>query len=255
MRLTKTSEEIQILKKGGAILAEILRTLSKEAKPGVSTLTLEEKALKLMKEAGATPAFLNYTPQGAKRAFPAALCVSINEEVVHGIPNEKPKILKDGDIVTIDTGISYGGLFTDSAVTIPVGKVDTKGLILIKATREALDGAIKLCVPGKNTGDVGVYIEKIARKYGFSPAKGLGGHGVGFSQHEDPFIPNETLKGPFTDFVPGMVVAIEPMIVEGKGNTKILSDGYTFVTRDRGRSAHVEHTVAVTDSAPIVLTK
>lgn len=250
----KNKDEIETLRRGGHILAKLLRALSLEVAPGVSTKYLEEIARKKIEEAGATPAFLHYTPRGAARPFPAALCVSVNEVVVHGIPNEKPKILKDGDIVTIDTGLCFEGLYTDSAITVPVGKISETDKKLLKATREALDFAIKAANPGAKTTDIGKAIEEVARKYGFSPAEDLGGHGVGYSQHEDPFIPNFSMKGGAV-LKSGMVLAIEPMLNVGKGAVKFLNDGYTVITKDGKNSAHFEHTVVITPKGAEVLTK
>lgn len=251
----KTKKEIEALREGGKILARILSELKEEVVAGNSSEKLEASARKKIKEAGATPAFLNYRPKGAKRDFPAALCLSVNEVVVHGIPNEDPKIFKEGDIVTIDTGISYKNFFTDSAITVPCGKIDVRGRELIKATREALEAAIKVAVPGSTTGDIGEAIEQVARKYNFSVADNLGGHGVGYSQHEDPFVPNfgAPRQGPVLK--EGMVIAIEPIFNEGKSGTKLLRDGYTFVTTDGLRSAHFEHTIAIQAGVPLVLTK
>lgn len=251
----KTKEEIEVLRAGGKILARILSELKSEVVAGNSTNNLEDSAIKKIKEYGATPAFLNYRPKGAKRNFPAALCVSVNDVVVHGIPNENPKIFKDGDIVTIDTGICFENLYTDSAITVACGKIDERAKLLIKATREALDAGIKVACVGNTTGDIGDAIERIAKKYQFSIAENLGGHGVGYSQHEDPFIPNFSMpkQGPVLKV--GMVIAIEPIFNEGKSATKIKNDGYTFVTSDGSRSAHFEHTIAITKSTPIILTR
>lgn len=255
MYVKKTAEELVFMEEGGKILGQILTALEKRIAPRVSTLELEEEARRLMKEFGATPAFLGYTPHGARRAYPAALCVSVNEEVVHGIPNEHPKVLQEGDVVSIDTGICYKGLFTDSARTIPVGKIDKTSRLLIKATKEALLESIKMARVGNKTGDLGFAIAEVAKKYNFSPAEDLGGHGVGKTPHEDPFLPNFSAKGQGVILEEGMTLAIEPMLCEGSGKVKMLTDGYTFVTRDKKRSAHFEHTVLVTKGEPKILTK
>lgn len=249
----KSKAEIETLERGGHILAEILKFVASIVAPGVSTKYLEEMGRKKMGELGATPAFLNYTPKGAARPYPAALCVSVNDVVVHGIPNEKSKILKEGDIVTIDTGICFEGLYTDAAITIGVGKIDAEAKKLIKATREALSAAIDSAKVGAKTTDIGKAIEKVAKRYKYSPARDLGGHGVGYSQHEDPFIPNFSMKGGVV-LKEGMVLAIEPMLNEGKGQVKFLSDGYTVITADGMRSAHFEHTVAITKNGAEILT-
>jgi len=250
----KTKSEIETLREGGHILAELLHFLAGEVRDGVSTKYLEDIARKRIEEAGAVPAFLKYTPKGAARPFPAALCVSVNDVVVHGIPNEKPKILKEGDVVTIDTGLCYKGLYTDSAVTVPVGRVDRTTESLIKATKEALDAALDAATVGAKTTDIGAAIEKVAKKYKFSPAQDLGGHGVGYSQHEDPFIPNFKMSGGVV-LKEGMVLAIEPMLCVGTGKVNFLTDGYTVVTADGKKSAHFEHTVVITERGADILTK
>ncbi len=250
----KTKEEIERLKKGGKILHDILEFLAGEVREGVSTKYLEDMGRKKIEEAGAKPAFLKYTPHGASRAFPAALCVSVNDVVVHGIPNENSIILKNGDIVTIDTGICYEGLYTDSAITVGCGEIDENAKRLLKATKEALNMAIKVVRDGATTGSIGVMIEKVAKKYKFSPAEDLGGHGVGYSQHEDPFIPNFKMRGQGVVLKEGMVLAIEPMLNEGTGKVNFLNDGYTVVTADGKRSAHFEHTIVVTKNGAEILT-
>jgi len=250
----KTPEEIEILREGGRRHAEILRALSEVVKPGVSTLFLEEEAQRLIREGGDKPAFLNYTPEGAKRPFPAALCLSINEEIVHGIPNEKVRLLEEGDIVSIDLGLVHKGLITDSAVTVPCGEVDDESRDLLKYTKLALERGIEAARGGNTIGDIGAAIQKVADTTRFSLAEDLAGHGVGHKVHEDPFVPNSGVAGAGIKLVPGMVIAIEPMLNVGKGAIKVTKDGYTIVTKDSSRSAHFEHTIAITDKAPIILT-
>ena len=191
----KTSEEIEILKEGGKRHAEILSILVSKVLPGVSALFLEEEALRLIKERGDKPAFLGYKPQGARRKFPAALCVSINDEIVHGIPNEEEKILREGDIVSLDLGLLHRGLITDVAVTVPVGSIDEQSRKLIETTMTALKRGIEAAQVGKSIGDIGAAISKSVRPTGFSLADDLVGHGVGYSVHEDPFVPNFGIKG------------------------------------------------------------
>lgn len=255
MLTIKSKEEIAKLKKGGKILHYILHFLAGEVREGVSTKYLEDMGRKKIEDAGAKPAFLKYTPHGAARPFPAALCVSVNDVVVHGIPNENPIILKNGDIVTIDTGIVYEGLYTDSAITVGCGPINKSAELLLKATKEALNMAIKVVRDGATTGSIGEAIEKVAKKYGFSPAEDLGGHGVGYSQHEDPFIPNFKMRGQGVVLKEGMVLAIEPMLNEGTSRVEFLNDGYTVVTADGKRSAHFEHTIAVTKNGAEILTQ
>lgn len=242
------------MKEGGQRHSEILRALCDLVKPGVSTLFLEEEARRLISGGGDKPAFLGYTPTGAKRPFPAALCVSINNEIVHGIPNEKERIIKDGDIVSLDLGLIHKGLITDSAVTVGCGVIDNEAQALLKATREALEAGIAAAKAGNRIGDIGAAIEKVAKSTPFSLAEDLAGHSVGYAVHEEPLIPNIGKAGKGESLVPGMVIAIEPMLNTGKGAIKGLSDGYTIVTRDGSRSAHFEHTIAITDKGSIILT-
>ncbi|OHB09712.1 MAG: type I methionyl aminopeptidase [Candidatus Zambryskibacteria bacterium RIFCSPLOWO2_12_FULL_45_14] len=251
----KTPEEIKILREGGKRHAEILSLLGKLVKPGISTLILEEEALRLIKEGRDKPAFLGYKPQGAGRKFPAALCVSINDEIVHGIPNEAERIISEGDIVSLDLGLLHKGLITDAAITVPAGRVDDESRKLIEVTRQALEQGISNAKPGKKTGDIGFAISETVRSSGFTLASGLTGHGVGYSVHEDPLVPNFGNKGSGEELVPGMVIAIEPMVNVGKPSIKTSSDGYTIKTRDGSRSAHFEHTVAITEKGNEVLTK
>ncbi|MFZ2484965.1 MAG: type I methionyl aminopeptidase [Minisyncoccia bacterium] len=253
MRL-KTLEEIEILREGGRRHAEILSHLSKQVEPGVSTLILEEEALRLIKEGGDKPAFLGYKPQGAKRVFPAALCVSINDEIVHGIPNEAERIIKEGDIVSLDLGLLHRGLITDAAVTVPCGAIDDESRKLVEVTKLALARGIEAAKPGNTIGDIGHAISEAVRPSGFVLAKDLAGHGVGYSVHEEPFVPNEGTSGQDEKLLPGLVIAIEPMVNVGTSNIKVSSDGYTIKTRDGSRSAHFEHTVAITEKGHIILT-
>lgn len=250
----KSKEEIQTMHEGGKRHAEILRALSEMVTPGISTLILEEEALRLIRAHGDKPAFLNYSPVGAKRPFPAALCVSINEEIVHGIPNEAKRILKQGDIVSLDLGLVHKGLITDSAVTVPVGAVDDESGALLDVAKRALEAGLKASKPGNHIGDIGAAISKVIEGTGFSLANDLAGHGVGFSVHEDPYVPNVGIAGEGEELVPGMVIAIEPMVNAGGGDIADTDDGYTIVTADGSRSAHFEHTVAITEKGNIILT-
>lgn len=250
----KSLKEIETLQEGGKRHAEILRALVAMVKPGVTTLALEEEARRLIEEGGDKAAFLGYTPSGARRPFPAALCVSINEEIVHGIPNEIERIIQDGDIVSLDLGLSHGGLITDSAITVGAGNIDDESRELIKATETALKAGIAAALPGNHIGDIGFAIEKVANKTRFALAQNLAGHGVGHKVHEEPFVPNVGEAGEGEKLVPGMVIAIEPMLNMGSGGIKNTGDGYTIVTKDGSRSAHFEHTVAITEKGNIILT-
>jgi methionyl aminopeptidase len=250
----KTNEEIQILREGGKRHAAILQALGEMTQPGISTLDLENEARRLIEEGGDIAAHLGYTPYGAPRPFPAALCLSVNDEIVHGIPNEHPKVLKEGDIVTIDLSLIHKGLFTDSAITVPVGKIDEESKKLLKVTREALMAGIDAIKVGGHIGDIGAAVSAVVLPSGFSIAKDLVGHGVGYAIHEEPYVPNIGKAGTGEELVPGLVFAVEPMVCVGKGAWKTLKDGYTIVTKDGSRSAHFEHTVAITEKGPIILT-
>ena len=251
----KTKEEIEIMKEGGAIHARILKELAKKVKPGVKTNELNEYAEKLLDEAGCTGAFLGYQPVDAKYPYPASLCVSINEEIVHGIPNDgNERILFDGDIVTLDLGVSHKGLITDAAITVPVGKVSEEAKELIRATKEALDRGIKAMRLNGHIGDIGDAVMQTAMKYNLGIIEGLSGHGVGFDVHEEPFVPNRAKRGEGPKMLAGLVIAIEPMFSLGSRSIKRLSDGYTYITRDKSLSAHFEHTVAVTEEGVVILT-
>ncbi len=249
----KTKQDLEIMREGGKRHAEILHTLAKLCTPGTSTLVLEE-ALRLVKEGGDKPTHLNYTPRDAKRPFPAALCISINDEIVHGIPNEPEKIMNDGDIVTIDLSLTHKGLITDSAITVPVGAIDDESRELLKVTREALEAGIKAAQPGAHIGDIGQAINARVEESKFKLAEDLVGHGVGFELHEDPYVPNVGVNGEGEELIPGMVIAIEPMLNVGSGKIKLTKDGYTIKTKDGSRSAHFEHTVAITAEGNIILT-
>lgn len=250
----KTTEEIEILKEGGIILARILDGLKAMVAPGVSTTELNDLANELCKKYDATPTFLNYKPYGAPRPYPASLCVSINDEVVHGIPNEKDRILKEGDVVSLDMGVKYKNLITDSAVTVGVGSIDAKAEKLLKITKQALYAGIDAAKVGAHTGDIGDAVEKIVKPAGLSLPVELGGHGVGYEVHEDPFIANFGKKGQGPVLKPGMVICIEPMVNEGTARIIFEDDGYTVRTADGKRSAHFEHTIAITESGPVILT-
>jgi methionyl aminopeptidase len=254
--IIKTKEEIEILREGGKRLATVLYKVAEMVAPGISTKELDDYAFKLIKELGDVPAFLNYRPEGADTPFPASLCVSVNDEVVHGIP-KRDKILKEGDIVSLDLGLKHKGLFTDMAITVPVGKVDAGSIALLKATEEALYMGINSAQNGNTVGDIGYAIEQFVNsrpvKYGIVDV--LSGHGVGKKIHEDPYIPNFGKKGTGAKLVEGMVVALEPMLNNGTKKVTIDYDNWTFRTADKKRSAHFEHTILITNGEPEILTK
>lgn len=251
--IIKTAEEIEILREGGKILAEILALVAQKVAPGISTYELDQYAYKLIKEKGGDPAFLNYRPEGHSKPYPATLCSSVNSEIVHGIP-KRGIILKEGDIVSIDLGIKYKGMYTDHAMTVPVGKVSKRDQRLMDDTREALDIGIWAARGGATTGDIGHAIESfVHNRYGI--VRELSGHGVGKKIHEDPYIPNYGKAGKGTKLVPGMVVAIEPMLTSGSAHIYVADDGYTVKTEDGGRAAHFEHTILITEGDAEILTK
>jgi methionyl aminopeptidase len=250
----KTKEEIDILREGGKRHAFILRELADMVKPGITSLDLENRAKELIAEGGDKSAFLDYKPYGAKRPYPATLCVSINDEVVHGIPNENVKTLKEGDIVSLDLGLIHKGLITDSAITVPVGKVSLELTELMEVTKKALYAGIKAIKDGRKTGDVGQVISRLAAQYKYGVVEELAGHGVGYSVHEDPYVPNYGEAGEGDTLKSGMVLAIEPMFNLGSRKVVLDKDGYTFKTVDGKPSAHFEHTIVVTKSGAEILT-
>jgi methionyl aminopeptidase len=253
MIIIKTPDEIARLRAGGPITARILRAVASEAKAGVTTKELDSLAYKLILEAGCKPAFLHYTPEGADRPYPASLCTSINSEVVHGIPGNRT--LKSGDTVALDLGLNYQGVFLDHAVTVPVGSVDPKTLELLAATQEALTIGIEAILPGGTVGDIGAAIEEYVKPFKYGIVRVLSGHGVGRYIHEDPYVPNYGKRGKGAKLVPGMVIAIEPMLTRGSEEVIQTKDGYTLKTADNSRSAHFEHTVLITENGPEILTQ
>jgi len=253
--IAKTAEQKAGLIEAGKRLGAVLEALAGMVAPGVSTQMLEDEATRLITEKGDTPAFLNYTPEGASRPYPAALCVSVNDEVVHGIPNETPRTLKQGDIVSLDLGLIHAGYVMDSALTVPVGQADPVAYALMNATQNSLEQGIVAAKAGNRIGDISHATGKAFKDTGFAVVKVLGGHGVGGHVHEDPFIANDGHPGTGPEIVEGMVLAIEPIANEGKASVTIASDGYTYRTKDGSRSAHFEHTILVTDGDPIVLTR
>jgi len=247
-------KELNALREGGSRLARILDHVGSLAVPGVSTAHLNEVAEHMIREGGDTPAFLGYQPHGSDRPFPAALCVSINNEVVHGIPNEDPTILKSGDIVTLDAGLTHEGIVADMAITVGVGGIDPAAQTLIEAAEEARAAAIEAAVGGAMTGDIGAAVEVVATKYGFNVVEELGGHGVGHKVHEEPFIPNFGQPGTGQQLLRGMTIAVEPIISEGGGDVDLAPDGYTYITADGSRTAQFEHTILIKDGSAEILT-
>ena len=254
MVIIKTKKEIKVLREGGKRLATVLYKVKEKVMPGVSTKDLDKYAEKLIKDMGDVPAFLNYRPAGVRTPFPATLCTSVNEEVVHGIPSAD-KILKEGDIISIDLGLQHKGLFTDMALTVPVGTVSNSTLKLLEVTEQALQVGISAIRPDTRVGDIGHAIESFVRPHHYGIVEILSGHGVGRAIHEDPYIPNFGQKEKGEKLLPGMVIAIEPMLNNGTKNVILDKDGYTYRTTDGKKSAHFEHTVLVTKEGAEILTR
>lgn len=239
------------MREGGALLRRVTNNLVSHVAPGVTLKELDVLAEKLIKQTGGKPAFLEYKPAWAKKAYGASICTSVNEIIVHGVPN--PYVLKKGDIITLDLGLLYKGWYTDLAVTVPVGEVSDEAQRLIAVTRDALILAIDQCFPGKTLGDIGFAINAYVRKHGFHGAKGLTGHGIGRHLHEDPTVNNYGKPDAGERLLAGMVIAIEPMVSVGGGDTIQLKDE-SFATKEGVLSAHFEDTVAITEDGPMVLT-
>lgn len=249
--VAKSQKEIEILKEGGQILARVLDLLVKKTKPGLKTIELDHLAEHEIKKAGAQPSFKGYRSKG-EPPYPAAVCVSVNDEVVHAIPSER--VIELGDVVSLDLGVKYKGLFTDSATTVIAGKASKENQKLISVCRQALDAGIAECRAGANLGDIGEAIQSFVESSGFKVFKELVGHGVGRGVHEDPQVPNWGKAGEGLKLKEGMVLAIEPMITGGKAQIKLDSDGWTWRTKDGLPTAHFEHTVLVKKGGCEVLT-
>ncbi len=250
----KTPEEIKILREGGKILASVLHMVSEKAKPGIATIELDEYAENLIKKAGGEPSFKNYKTPRDKFPFPVSLCVSVNDEVVHGIPSSD-RILKEEDIVSLDLGLKYKDLYTDATITIAVGKINDKAQKLLGVTGAALEKGIEVIKERATTGDVGFAIQSYVEANGFNVVKKLVGHGVGHKVHEDPEIPNFGKKSEGVVLKQGMVFALEPMVVIGSGDVILDKNGWTWKTRDGSLAAQFEHTIAVTKNGCEILTK
>jgi methionyl aminopeptidase len=242
----KSPEEIALMRESGKILVEALTRVESAIAPGVTTAELDRVFADAIAERGAKASFLGY------RGFPASICASLNDVIVHGIPDNTR--LVDGDIISLDFGVLYEGLHTDSAWTFPVGEIDPAAAELLKVTEASLDAAIAQCHPGKRLGDIGSAVEEVAEAAGFSIVREYAGHGVGRALHEDPWIPNYGPPGRREVLSPGMTLAIEPMVNVGGGATKVMGDGWAVVTADGSLSAHFEHTVAITPEGHEVLT-
>ena len=243
----KSAREIGLMRRAGHILAEVMERLGLSVKPGMSTLEIDEDVEEFIRAKGAIPAFKGY------RGFPATVCISINDEVVHGIPSAHRRI-KEGDIVGLDLGCIVEGYYADSAFTLAVGDVPPQVQKLLDVTRESLDRAIDECRPGRRLSDVSHAVQSHVEAGGFAVVRAFVGHGIGRALHEDPQVPNFGDPGRGPQLRPGMVLAIEPMVTMGSWEVRILDDGWTAVTRDGSLAAHFEHTIAITDAEPEVLT-
>ena len=243
----KSPEQIALMRRAGKVVAEMHEECTRASKPGVSTLEVDAVARDVIKRRGAQSNFLNY------HGFPAVVCTSPNNVIVHGIPSDTV-VLEEGDILSIDCGAIIEGWHADAAVTIPVGDVDDESKQLIEVTRASLEAAIDLVVEGRRLGDVGAAVEAVAVGAGFTVVREYVGHGIGTAMHEEPQVPNYGPAGRGLKLKDGLVLAIEPMVNAGGPETEVRDDGWTVVTRDGRRSAHFEHTIAVTEHGPEVLT-
>jgi len=245
MVILKSPSEIEKIRQSNVIVAEILEILRKKIEPGTNTLTLDKISEKVALARTARPAFKGY------RGYPYSLCTSVNQQVVHGFPSKRP--LKEGDILSMDFGVFYNGYYGDAAITVPVGKVSEVAQGLLKITKQALFLGIEQAVPGKRLSDISHAIQSHVEAAGFSVVRKFVGHGIGKALHEDPQVPNYGKPGMGIRLKPGMVLAIEPMVNAGSYEVKTLEDGWTTVTEDGSLSAHFEHTVAITEDGPVIL--
>jgi methionyl aminopeptidase len=243
----KNGEQIALMRRAGKVVAEMHEVCIRAAKPGVSTLDVDQAAREVLDRRGARSNFLGY------HGFPAVVCTSPNDVIVHGIPSETV-ILEEGDILSIDCGAIIEGWHADAAVTVPIGTVDHESTRLMQVTRASLEAAIEQVVAGTQLGDIGAAVEGLAESAGFSVVREYVGHGIGTAMHEDPQVPNYGPPGRGMRLKEGHVLAIEPMVNAGGPETEVLDDGWTVITRDGRRSAHFEHTIAVTDHGPEILT-
>lgn len=247
----KSRDEIKTMREAGRVVAEVLRILAAEVRPGVSSRHLDQVVRREYARRGVIPTFLNYAPGGAP-PYPATVCVSVNDEIVHGIPGNRT--FREGDIVSIDLGATAAGFVGDAALTVPCGKISAEAKRLIRVTEEALWTGIRAARAGVHVGDLGAAIQEFAESHGYSVVREYVGHGVGRAMHEDPQVPNYGAPGKGPLLKKGMVIAIEPMVNIGDWRTKRMPDKWTVVTRDGSLSAHFEHTLAITESEAEVLT-
>lgn len=246
--IVKTSAEIEIMRRANRIVAGVLEMLQENMRPGLTTRQMDRWASEYCRDHGAEPAFLGY------RGFPGSLCVSINEQIVHGVPSKKVKV-REGDIVSVDFGSVFQGFYGDSAITIPVGGLSAQKKRLLKVTREALERGIEQVRIGNRIADISRAIQEYAEEHGYSVVRQFVGHGIGTSLHEAPEVPNYVQDQATPRIIEGMVLAIEPMINAGTEKVKVLKDGWTVITADRKPSAHFEHSVAASADGPMVLSR
>lgn len=244
----KSDKEIELMRESGKILAKVLEELEGYVRPGISTLDIDKRCHEIINSYGCIPSFLNYN------GFPASLCVSVNDEVVHGIPS-KDSILRDGDIVSLDCGVIYEGYHSDAARTIPVGDITSEAKKLIEVTKQSFYEGIKFAKEGKHLHEISEAIQKYVESFGFSVVRDLVGHGIGRNLHEEPQIPNFKQRNRGPKLAPGMTLAIEPMVNAGRYDVYWMDDDWTVVTEDRTLSAHYENTILITDGEPEILTK
>lgn len=248
MIVRKSAAEIETMREAGRISARALRLVGEAVAPGVTTEELDRIAEEAIRAEGAKPAFLGY------HGFPKTLCTSLNCEVVHGIPDRSVK-LREGDIISVDVGAIFGGYYGDNARTFAVGEVSKQARRLLDVTEQSLEAGVAQCVPGNRLNDIGSAVQRVAESAGFSVVREYVGHGIGRAMHEDPSVPNYGIPGTGPLLEVGMVFAIEPMVNAGTHAVESLADGWTVVTKDRSLSAHFEHSVAVTENGPLVLTQ
>lgn len=248
MIVLKTSRELKFMREAGRVSSRALKLAGEMVEPGVSTWEIDRAVRRYIEEQGAKPTFLGYG------GFPASACISVNDVVIHGIPH-KGKIIRQGDIVSVDIGATFEGFVGDNAWTFPCGEVSHEAQSLMDATRESLFEGIKAATAGNRIGDVGSAVQRYAEARGYSVVRNYTGHGVGANMHEDPSVPNYGTPGRGVRLLPGMVIAIEPMICQGTYEVKTLSDGWTTLTKDGKLAAHYEHTVAITEAGPVILTE
>lgn len=253
--IATTEEEKNILRECGKRLASIMDEAAAMVRPGVMTGDIDAHVEKRIREIGDTPSLLGYTPHGAQRPYPATICISVNDEVVHGIPTENSRLLVEGDIVGLDCVMTHNGMFTDMARTVACGKISDEDQALMDATKAALMAGISAAHLGGHIGDISAAIEKVGVDRGYGIVYELGGHGVGHAVHEQPYVPNVGDAGTGDELVEGMVLAVEPMFTLGTPRVKLLADGYTFVTRDGSRAAHFEHSILITKNGAEILTQ